>query len=234
MTTETYELLYFPVFLRADVALMALEVTNTKYKLTTVLETWSSIKNEQQFGQLPRLTVSQADGTSQHIWESGAIELYLGEKLGLFPPDLIAKAQSISIVHSLHFLQEQITSTVILQSAELRAAKHEKHMAETIPNHLRWHEALLGKSSGTYYAGDTVSTITLPDLVLVSLFLRYRDMYGTRNPVTKFPNIMKAVNAIITEKLAEYAEERRDARQWKWNSEKFEFINEELERLGLT
>ncbi|KAJ7572851.1 hypothetical protein C8J56DRAFT_904802 [Mycena floridula] len=121
-------------------------------------------------------------------------------------------------------------------SAELRAAKHEKHMAETIPNHLRWHEALLEKSSGTYYAEDT---ITLPDLDLVSLFLRYRDMYGTRNPVTKFANIMKAVNAIITEKLEEYAEERRDARltlrrQWKWNSEKFEFINEELERLGLT
>ncbi|KAJ7576267.1 hypothetical protein C8J56DRAFT_1062384 [Mycena floridula] len=231
MTIETYELLYFPAFLRADVALMALEVTDTKYKLTTVLETWPSIKNEQQFGQLPRLTVSQADGTSQHIWESGAIELYLGEKLGLFPPDLLAKAQSISIVHSLHFLQEQITSTVILQSAELRAAKHEKHMIETIPNHLRWHEALLEKSSGTYYAGET---ITLPDLVLVSLFLRYRDMYGTRNPVTKFPNIMKTVNAIITEKLAEYAEERRDARQWKWNSEKFEFINEELERLGFT
>ncbi|KAJ7595145.1 hypothetical protein C8J56DRAFT_883374 [Mycena floridula] len=206
MTTEAYELLYFPVFLRADVALMAFEVTRTKYKLTTVLETWPSIKNEQQFGQLPRLTVTQADGISQHLWESGAIELYLGEKL------------------------EQILSTVILPSPELRAAKHEKHIAETIPNHLKWHEALLEEMTGNYYAGDT---ITLPDLVLVSLFLMYRDMYGIRNPVTKFPNIMKLVNTVITEKLAEYVEERRDAGQWKWNTEKFEFINKELERLGL-
>ncbi|KAJ7587866.1 hypothetical protein C8J56DRAFT_890736 [Mycena floridula] len=225
MTTEAYELLYFPVFLRADVALMALE-RSVFVELTGLLklETWPSIKNEQQFGQLPRLTVTQADGISQHLWESGAIELYLGEKLGLFPPDLIAKSQSISIVYSLHFLQEQIISTVILPSPELRAAKHEKHIAETIPNHLKWHEALLEEMTGNYYAGDT---ITLPDLVLVSLFLMYRDMYGIRNPVTKFPNIMKLVNTVITEKLAEYVEERRDA------GEKFEFINEELERLGL-
>ncbi|KAJ7573225.1 hypothetical protein C8J56DRAFT_904000 [Mycena floridula] len=104
-------------------------------------------------------------------------------------------------------------------SAELRAAKHEKHMGETIPNHLRWHEALLEKSSGTYYAGDTIP--------------RHVRHQKPSHQISKYHEGRQWNHHW------EYAEERRDARltlrrQWKWNSEKFEFINEELERLGFT
>ncbi|KAJ7574110.1 hypothetical protein C8J56DRAFT_902523 [Mycena floridula] len=142
MSTEAYELLYFDIWLRVDVPRMILEMTETKYKLTTVsavasISPWTTSSSlMRQDGHLgihqrraavrsaPRLTVTQPDGTVQHIWESIAIELYLGEKLGLLPTDLIERARAISIITSLRSLQEIIKSTGILPSLELRAANH--------------------------------------------------------------------------------------------------------------
>ncbi|KAJ7580744.1 hypothetical protein C8J56DRAFT_896105 [Mycena floridula] len=57
----------------------------------------------------PRLRVIQEDETCQSI----AIKLDLGEKLGLLPTGLIKKAQLISIVTCLHFLQETSVYTGI-------------------------------------------------------------------------------------------------------------------------
>ncbi|KAJ7595176.1 hypothetical protein C8J56DRAFT_1042276 [Mycena floridula] len=230
MSTETYELLYFPLYHRVDASLMALEITDTQYKMDTVVEgTWPLIKAEQQFGHVPRLTVTYADGTSKMIWESLAIELYLGEKLGLLPIDCIEKAQSISIITSLHFLRDTVSLTDRLPP-EIRAAMHDKHISDTIPNCLKWHEALLEKSSGTHYAGNS---IMLPDLILATLYLRYRDMYGDRNPVTKFPKTMKAVETILSGTVADYVNQRRDHRVWKWDEQRLELVNEARERSKL-
>ncbi|KAJ6531447.1 hypothetical protein DFH09DRAFT_1183642 [Mycena vulgaris] len=208
---DTYEVLYFklPVWSKVDVILLVLELTGAKYDYINCHDGWDALKAEQKFGQAPRLTVKKADGTSQYIWESLAIELYLGEKLGLLPTDLFERTTSISIVSSLRAIQDTISGAIPLLDADVRAARHEKFITETIPNALLWHEVLVGESGGTYYAGDEV---TLPDLVLLALYLRYRDIYGETNPfnAAKFPKLMHLIETLLAGKLGEFVRERRD------------------------
>ncbi|KAJ7598385.1 hypothetical protein C8J56DRAFT_165521 [Mycena floridula] len=220
--SDNYELLYFPGWGRVDVIRMIMELTGAKYEFNQVgQEQWGTLKAEQKFNQMPRLTVKKADDTSVHIWESIAIELYLAEKLGLVSTDLLERTNALGIVLSLRGLQDTVSGAVILQDVAQRAAKHEKFIAETIPNTLKAHEAILGKSGGIYYEGDRA---TLPDLALLSVYLRYRDMYAERNPVTNFPKIMKVVDTLLAGKLGEYERERRDPGLFEWSSTKFEFV----------
>ncbi|KAJ7474922.1 hypothetical protein FB451DRAFT_1366937 [Mycena latifolia] len=246
---DTYELLYFrlPVWSKVDVTLLVLELTGAKYEYINCRDDWDALKGEQKFGQAPRLTVKKADGTSQaspgtgaraaYLWESLAIELYLGEKLGLLSTDLFERATTISILSALRAIQDTISGAVPLLDPEVRAAKHEKFITETIPTALKWHEALLEKSGGPYYAGDAVSNlfcrippltedaqITLPDLVLLALYLRYRDTYGETNPFNKFPKLMQLIETLLAGKLGEFVRERRDPGVVEWDREKHEFV----------
>ncbi|KAJ7598382.1 hypothetical protein C8J56DRAFT_1091733 [Mycena floridula] len=125
--------------------------SDAKYEFNQVTpgsEKWAVLKPEQKFNQMSRLSVKKADGTfSYHIWETTAIELYLAEKLGLIPGDLLERTNSVGVFSSLRGLQDPV----------LRAAKHEKSIVETISDTLKAHEDILEKSRGTYYEGDKVS-----------------------------------------------------------------------------
>ncbi|KAJ7598394.1 hypothetical protein C8J56DRAFT_913929 [Mycena floridula] len=221
--SDTYEILYFPSWARSDVMRMVLEFTGAKYDYIVVDgPMWATAKDEQKYKQVPRLTIKKADGTSAYLWESLAIEIYLGEKLGLLSSDLLERANSIGILSSLRALQDTVSSAVFLPDIALRAAKHEKFITEIIPNALKSHEAILEKNGGIYYEGDKV---TLPDLALLSLYLRYRDMYAERNPInaTNLPKITKLVETLLAGKLGEYERERRDFGLGEWKKDKFEF-----------
>ncbi|KAJ7598395.1 hypothetical protein C8J56DRAFT_913931 [Mycena floridula] len=221
--SDTYELLYFPSWARSDIMRMVLEFTDVKYDYSVVgPENWGAIRNEQKYKHLPRLTVKKADGTSVHLWESLAIELYLGEKHGLLSSDLLERANSIGIVLSLRDLQDKIPGDTVLQDIALRAAKHKNSITETIPNALKLHEAILEKSRGIYYEGDKV---TLPDLALLAIYLRFRDIYAERNPInaTNFPKIAQLVEALLAGKLSEYERERRDFGFFEWKKDMIKF-----------
>ena len=62
----------------------------------------------------------------------------------------------MSIVYSLYELRDKIALTAKLPTAEERGKAHNTHTAETIPQHLKWHEAILERSGGVYYNGDKV------------------------------------------------------------------------------
>ncbi|KAJ7573674.1 hypothetical protein C8J56DRAFT_1065811 [Mycena floridula] len=208
--SESYKFVYFAVWGLSDISLMALQITGAKYENVILSrEQFAQIKTEQKFGRLPRLDVKKADGTTRSIWESRAIELYLGEKLGLLPTDPFDKAESISILSSLSSLRDTVSKTRILPSPDLRAARHEKHITETIPEALNWHESII---AGPYYAGNSSSRpiyqITLPDLALLTLHLIYRVQYSDRNPLIKFPKIRVLVETLLAGKLGEHAVNR--------------------------
>ncbi|KAJ7708133.1 hypothetical protein B0H17DRAFT_1031792 [Mycena rosella] len=208
--SATYELLYFrpPVWSKVDVILLELEFIDAKYEYINGGDDWAALKKEQKFGQLPQLAVKNPNGTVQHIWESLSIELYLGEKHGLLPTDPFEKATSISILSALRAIQD-IPRVPPALAPEIRATMHETFIAETVPAAFKWHEAILEKSGGPYYAGEAV---TLPDLTLLALYLRYRDIYGETNPVNanKFPKLMRLIETLLAGKLGEFVRERRD------------------------
>ncbi|KAJ7577451.1 hypothetical protein C8J56DRAFT_1113503 [Mycena floridula] len=216
--TESYKLVYFVnSWARSDVSLMALQITGAKYEyIEPSFADWPPLKGEQKFGHLPRLDVKKADGTTRSLWESKAIEVYLGEKLGLLSTDLFERAESMSIISSIGALRETVWNVSNLASIELRAAQHEKHITETIPEALEWHEAIIAKSGGPYYAGKF---ITLPDLVLLSLHLVFRELYGDGNPLVKFPKTNGLVETLLSGKLGTHASQSRAAAMWVWKSE---------------
>ncbi|KAJ7573675.1 hypothetical protein C8J56DRAFT_1173423 [Mycena floridula] len=214
--SESYQFVYFASWGRSDVSLMALEIAGAKYEHVILNNSqWASIKAEQKFGRIPRLDVKKADGTTRSIWESIAIELYLGEKLGLLPTDPLDKAESISILSSLNALRDTLTTRNVPSTD--RAAAYEKQITETIPEALKWHENII---AGPYYAGNS---ITLPDFALLAQHLAFREMYGDRNPVLKFPKIKVLVETLLAGKLGEYAVKSRKEAFLSWNSEKLEW-----------
>jgi hypothetical protein len=137
---------------------------------------WSAAKADQKFGVLPRLTVKSADGSVkvsswtpyyshgdltiyiviQHLWESVAIEAYLAETFGLLPVAAFERAESMSIVYSLNEMKDKVSNTVNLPTPEERGKVHLTHINETIPNHLKWHEAIIERGGGLYYNGNKV------------------------------------------------------------------------------
>jgi glutathione S-transferase len=188
---------------------MILEFAGGQYKNVIVGTDWPTLKADQKFGHIPRLSIKSSDNSVKYLWESAAIEEYLSEKFGLLPSSPFERAESMSIVYSLYELKDKVTATVNLPTAEERGKAHHTHCTETIPKHLKWHEAILERSGGVYYNGDKV---TLPDLALTALFLRYRDMYGDENPInaTHVPKITHLVKTLLDGKIGEWAKLRRD------------------------
>ncbi|KAJ7600301.1 hypothetical protein C8J56DRAFT_1073228 [Mycena floridula] len=219
--SESYQLIYFASWARSDVSLMALQTAGAKYEHIILNSSqWASIKAQQKFGQIREESGWHDPGEhlDASIWESLAIELYLGEKLGLLPTDPLDKAESISILSSLYSLRDMIANARNILSTDLRAAQHEKHITETIPEALKWHENII---AGPYFAGDS---ITLPDLGLLSQYLVFRDMYGDKNPLLKFPKIRVLVETLLAGKLGEYAVKSRKEGLLSWNNEKVEWV----------
>ncbi len=90
----------------------------------------------------------------QTLWESAAIEGYLAEVLGLFPEPSNAFDRAECMAHraSLLELSDLVSDTVKLP-VEDRGAAHAKHLSETIPRTLEYHEAVV---VGPFYFGEKV------------------------------------------------------------------------------
>jgi len=221
---DSFEILYFNTWGRVDVTQMILEYSGVPYENKTFdrPEVWPALKSEQKFGKVPRLSIKSADGTVKHLWESSSIELYLAERFSLLPSSPLERAEVSSVYFSILDLKTKITTTVNLPSFEERGKTHAKHIAETVPGDLKWHEKIIEKNGGTYYYGDKV---TLPDLAVTALYLRFKDTYGAENPInaTNTPKIAHLVETILKGKVGEWAKERRDSGYLVWNKEEYCF-----------
>jgi len=222
----TYEVVYFSFWGRADVVRMMLDVAGAPYenKLLAFDQEWFMMKDQQRFGHLPKLVIHNEDGTTNEIWESVAIENYLAEVLGYYPDgaDLLVKADLQSIRAALLELRDTVRQTMILPK-ELRADEHKRHIAETIPTYLKYHERLI---KGPYYYGDK---ITLVDLTLYHIYLRYVEMYGDENPVTEaaFPKVYNLIKTAEAGKPGDFARNRRhftEPMEVCWNHTEFKFL----------
>jgi len=222
MSGDSYEILYFNFWGRIDITQMILELSDAKYEHVVAGQDWLNLKSEQRFGVVPRLTIKSADGTTKYLWESVAIDAYLAETFNLLPSTSFERADAMSIVYSLRELADKVSSTVKLPSVEERGKAHRTHIAQTIPNHLKWHEEIIERNGGIYYYNDKV---LLPDLVITALYLRYKDMYGDENPInaTNTPKIARLVETILAGKIGTWARLRRDKGTMAWNKDEFEF-----------
>ncbi|KAJ7573117.1 hypothetical protein C8J56DRAFT_1066893 [Mycena floridula] len=200
--SESYKFVYFAVWGLSDISLMALQITGAKYE--------NVILSREQFAQIK---TEQKRHDSLHMGVSCDRALPWGE--------------TRTILSSLSSLRDTVSKTRILPSPDLRAARHEKHITETIPEALNWHESII---AGPYYAGNSSSRpiyqITLPDLALLTLHLIYRVQYSDRNPLIKFPKIRVLVETLLAGKLGEHAVNREKG-FLAWNSEKLEWGRKE-------
>ncbi|KZV88600.1 hypothetical protein EXIGLDRAFT_751623 [Exidia glandulosa HHB12029] len=214
MVSHSYEIHYFESASRADLPRMMLEVAGAPYKNVFIdFATWGEVKDTMAFGKVPKLVViDDSDGSRKELFETNAIVTYLAEVLDLVPGDggAFARAKAASITSNLCDLEDKLRRTYGLPSVEERHKAHEKHIAETIPTYLKYHERL-ASVKGDFYFGDKV---TVADLKLYQMYCLFDDMYAARNPFKthagEFQNLNRIIDTLAAGPAGEYARNRRD------------------------
>ncbi|KZV81127.1 hypothetical protein EXIGLDRAFT_844892 [Exidia glandulosa HHB12029] len=220
----SYEVHYFESAGRADLPRMMLDVAGAPYKNVFIdFAKWSEVKDTMAFGKVPKLVVSESDGSRKELFETNAIVNYLAEVLGLAPDGgAFARAKAASITSNLCDLEDKLRRTYGLPSVEERHKAHEKHIAETIPTYLKYHERLV---EGDFYFGDKV---TVADLKLHQMYCLFDDMYAARNPfkthAAEFTNLNRIIATLAAGPAGEYARNRRDFGRLKWVAERWEWV----------
>lgn len=179
----SYEIHYFQMLGRADLARMMLDVSGAPYKNVFVdFAAWRGEQKERMpFGKVPKLSIFGADGATkvgsvssrrtlvtagQELCESTAIDAYLAEILGLMPgPEPFARAECLSALSSLSELENAVRPSYFLPTLEARKAAFEKARAETIPQYLTYQERFV---RGAFYFGEQVCIGLLRLLVLAA------------------------------------------------------------------
>ncbi|EJD38410.1 hypothetical protein AURDEDRAFT_116513 [Auricularia subglabra TFB-10046 SS5] len=217
-----YEVLYFGGPGIVDLSRMMLDVAGAPYEntLTDYAGHWATIKNSMAFGKVPRLTIYYADGTKKELFESSALDAYLAETLGFLPgTDAFSRTECLSVVSSLSDLEEKVRVTSELPTVEARRAAQVRHLAETIPGFLRFHERFAVARSGQYYFGDK---LTAADLKLYTVFLKFDEMYAAdgTNPfkthAQEVPKLAKIIESLEAGRAGDYARNRRKVGPYRW------------------
>ncbi|KAH7090160.1 hypothetical protein BKA62DRAFT_67333 [Auriculariales sp. MPI-PUGE-AT-0066] len=226
----TYDLLYFPISMAlGDTARLLLALGDAPYTFSAPpANDFGSIKGEQLFGKIPRLTVKTSDGKETHLWESRAIHEYLAVQFGLLPTnDEFARAHLNSFVFSIYEIFDSVFALSSMQTPEARKEYWTALRDTKIPASLAYHEKYLASkaASGPYYAGDK---ITLPDVVLFAQSYRFAEMFGENAVISeaKTPHLYKLVNACNGGKLGETVRswEVDFARKPRFDHEQFKWI----------
>lgn len=207
MTADTYELIYWPFWALVDVSRLILEHSGAQYKYTPIQghDDFQAQKPQHRFGRIPKLIIHSADGTTKDLWESSVVEMYLAEVLGLLPKDAYERANILTYYSSQRELLDKQSDVNQKATSEERRKALETLKKDTIPAHLKYHEAAV---KGPYYIGDKV---TLPDISLVSMYLRFEEIYCEGNPFTAFPKLTQLVSSILAgPKVEDYVKTRRD------------------------
>ncbi|EJD44001.1 hypothetical protein AURDEDRAFT_167052 [Auricularia subglabra TFB-10046 SS5] len=208
-----YEFTYFRLHGLGDLSRLLMDVAEVPYKNKFVDfdDSWTAVKESMTFGKVPRLTVLGSDGTKQELFESSAIEAYLAEALSFVPAsDLFSRAECFSVAASIKDLDDKVHATSFLSTVEERRAAHEKNVAELIPSFLRYHERFLAARGGPYFFG---SKVTIADLRLYVVYLKFDEIYGATNPFTaqkaQFPRLARLIETLDSGRAGDYARKRR-------------------------
>ncbi|KZV91194.1 hypothetical protein EXIGLDRAFT_770160 [Exidia glandulosa HHB12029] len=206
----SYEVHYPTVTGRADLPRMLLEVGGASYRNVFIdYAEWPVLKETKAFGKVPNLVIVESDGSRKELFETHAIDAYLAEVLDLMPgPSAFERAQAISVLSALYELEDKIFPVLFFPTLEARRTAHEKHIAETIPTYLKYHERFVRRP---YYFGEKV---TVADLKLYQMYLWFEEMYRERNPLRtrahEFPKLNRIVEALAAGKAGDYARHRRE------------------------
>ncbi|KZV79232.1 hypothetical protein EXIGLDRAFT_707417 [Exidia glandulosa HHB12029] len=186
---------------------------------------WPTVKDTKSFGKVPNLViVDESDGSRKELFEVGAIDAYLAETFDLMPgPTPFDRAEALSVLSALYDLQNKIIPAYFFPTLHERKTAHEKHIAETIPTYLKYHERFV--RGETYYFGDKM---TVADLKLYQMYLWFEDIYLEKNPLrthaAAFPKLTRIIDSLAKGKAGDYARNRRDFGRYKWSLEEWKWI----------
>ncbi|EJD43996.1 hypothetical protein AURDEDRAFT_167047 [Auricularia subglabra TFB-10046 SS5] len=204
-----YEVTYFRLPVLGDMPRMILDVAGASYEnmFLDYQGSWPALKEDMVFGRVPRLTIYNADGSKKELFESFVIEAYLAETLSLVPgTDAFSRAECLSVSSSIRDMDDKVSAAARdLPTVEERRERHKKHVTETIPSFLRYYERFL----------------TVADLKLYSVYLKFADMFGSENPIKsrQYPKLASLIDTLDAGRAGDYARNRRLGGNLVWVDE---------------
>ncbi|EJD43986.1 hypothetical protein AURDEDRAFT_114492 [Auricularia subglabra TFB-10046 SS5] len=213
-----YEVTYFRVPALGDMPRMILDVAGASYE-NTFLDfqvNWPAVKEDMVFGRVPRLTIHNADGSKKELFESFVIEAYLAETLSLVPgTDAFSRAECLSVSSSIRDMDDKVSAARDLPTVEERRERHKKNVAEIIPSYIRYYERFVVARGGPYFFGNK---LTVADLKLYSIYLKFDAMYGSNNPIKsgQYPKLANLIETLDAGRAGDYARNRRLGGNMVW------------------
>ena len=162
-------LIYFDSgFWRAEMCRLALHIGGVEFadrRCTREEFRAGKLAGEWPFGSVPVLLVD--DGASvTRIAQSPSIARYCGKLAGLYPTDYLAAALVDQVLDSANDCTATL-STSMRETDMVKRLEMRKDLASaTLPTWLGYYEALLEKTDGPFFAGET---LTVADLCIAGL-----------------------------------------------------------------
>ncbi|XP_012276501.1 glutathione S-transferase [Orussus abietinus] len=152
-------------------------------------ENWPNLKSQMPFGQVPVLEV---DGKKIH--QSVAISRYLAKQFGLAGKDDWEALQIDAAVDTIHDLRAKLGAYHYETNTEVRDAKYEVLVKETLPYYLERLDAQVEKNGGYLVGGK----LTWADLTFVAL-LDYLNFMAKFDLVEKYENLKQLRDKVLAE-----------------------------------
>lgn len=162
-------LVYFDSsFWRAEMCRLALHIGDVEFtdkRCTREEFKAGKVAGEWPFGSVPVLLVE--DGSEATcIAQSPSIARYCGKVAGLYPTDDLAAAMVDQILDSANDCTATLSASMREADIDQRLEMRKELAATTLPTWLGYYEALLEKTDGPFFAGET---FTVADLCIAGL-----------------------------------------------------------------
>ncbi|KAJ3031270.1 hypothetical protein HK097_005481 [Rhizophlyctis rosea] len=173
MSTVRYEIEYFPVPGRAEVARLILAAAGAEWSDKSVTwGEWNDKKDGTPFGQMPVLVEYKKDEETFRVAQAHTIERYLARKFGFAG----SSEQDMAILDSIGELHTALYMFTRGAPEVERPALKAKFLSTSLPTTYKFHQRFLQKNGDNgHYLGQS---LTWPDIYLFYMMEELIEMEG--------------------------------------------------------